>query len=1073
MGLQFSSNTGYLELKSSLVGSLLSDPDFDCFFKACKVEQRTISGYVYIQPTQMFHVVIAGEVIASISSSTMKPTVIRVYRPGDMIHYFNSKSITCDNLGTTGITNGKTRVSFHFKSTDRAAKIIGIDRASLNSFMEGKPHLKPFEDFMTLDLSQFIDNSPGLATITPSQLSLFSPLLRIKVFYGGEIVKKIRCHKKAKSPYKRKKSITNDIKMGIVLYGMCKTVEASKDLNSLFDFHANSSKRAPTPNNDRKSASGSFNDDYSSPAGDRVSLMTRMKSTLNILRKNSVAPADEWKSKMDLNGPDVLKPGFMFGLENFYLRGPVVEFESVIALTNSYLGFWDFSLLNHFCNADDRFYRVIGRNYQKRVLDMVKPHIPLLSEMDKLSYAVLSSRITMKSFSAGEIVYRKEAPSDHTFIVLHGSVKETREEEEEGAEEEVMEVHRTLKFGALFGEVALVTDMPYFSTTVALEDTILLSFRKRVFEKIYMDDKNKLAEIRIKLLGLEVGMQHIIDHSKGYQLFHNYLVSNMAVENLLFYRAVSRFDHLCEQVREKSEQLRNETSKSVDLVISEEHSSTGTGSRLRKHDLIGSERELNQSSTGPNRRTSNSTERLGSAKFQRSLSKILADEEEEEKVQPQQVVGNKSPFRERKRSYILDVNETIPENEEDAISEIYINKSFNSHGVISRSESADYAVTSNDDDEFSDRNVASAENYSGTDALSSQNSLTRSYSFHKADLSRENSATKKKEGNDLCVSDEKEVPPSHLLATPMALLETTDEAEGEGELSFHEQNKVIEELDSGSVGGGFRRPSMQKKHSLLRQQLEAYVQDSTSIINERGRLFAEDSIRFGVGPQEMSNLMIGTAEEEGVKHSGFSEKIESIESTIVELQKVGKTLMEKYIHEGAEHQINIPDKMRKDTERAFSTWIATTSLHSPRKLSENKREGSPKSRFFDEEEEGFGKALDFKFLEIFKAPKNEVYKLLKADKFIRFKRTREFQNFIFSIKPQNEGDNGSYSSHNVSFVSSNHSHSTNLLHRPEQRKGSNVELLGLNSSGSEVEAAGANPPQERVGWGFEKFFASE
>lgn len=110
---------------------------------------------------------------------------------------------------------------------------------------------------------------------------------------------------------------------------------------------------------------------------------------------------------------------------------------------------------------------------------------------------------------------------------------------------------RLLGYGSLFGEVSLVTDSPYFTSTYAIEPTALICINKHTFDRIYNKDKTKLAEIRIRLVGTDVELQHILNHPKCNKLFVEYLKKQVAVENIYFLNAVAKFDDMTERLKKE------------------------------------------------------------------------------------------------------------------------------------------------------------------------------------------------------------------------------------------------------------------------------------------------------------------------------------------------------------------------------------------------------------------------------------------------------------------------------------------------------------------------------------------
>jgi hypothetical protein len=89
-----------------------------------------------------------------------------------------------------------------------------------------------------------------------------------------------------------------------------------------------------------------------------------------------------------------------------------------------------------------------------------------------------------------------------------------------------------------------------------IEPTVLIQLSKRVLDQIYYNNKAKLCEIRIRLMGTNVDLLHAIDHPRGGELFLEYLTWERAAENLLFYRAVDKFDAMCKDVRKQHAQIQ-------------------------------------------------------------------------------------------------------------------------------------------------------------------------------------------------------------------------------------------------------------------------------------------------------------------------------------------------------------------------------------------------------------------------------------------------------------------------------------------------------------------------------------
>jgi hypothetical protein len=82
-----------------------------------------------------------------------------------------------------------------------------------------------------------------------------------------------------------------------------------------------------------------------------------------------------------------------------------------------------------------------------------------------------------------------------------------------------------------------------------VESTLLVSINKRAFDRIFNNDKAKLAEIRIRLVGADVELQHILNHPMGNRLLYEFLKKEMSAENILFLNAVSKFEEIFDRLR--------------------------------------------------------------------------------------------------------------------------------------------------------------------------------------------------------------------------------------------------------------------------------------------------------------------------------------------------------------------------------------------------------------------------------------------------------------------------------------------------------------------------------------------
>ena len=173
---------GYSELRESIPGSLVSDHDFKLFYSLCRIESaRTISTLLHPSSTQLFFVVISGEVEVHLTNTELKnrPILATVFRPGEVIHFFNiplkSNSVVA-NIATFEmgecLQNGNIKMSLHFSNgLNSTARVIGMDRTGLNEFLiTAQNNTHALRSFLELTVSELPTKSPFFKTITPDQV---------------------------------------------------------------------------------------------------------------------------------------------------------------------------------------------------------------------------------------------------------------------------------------------------------------------------------------------------------------------------------------------------------------------------------------------------------------------------------------------------------------------------------------------------------------------------------------------------------------------------------------------------------------------------------------------------------------------------------------------------------------------------------------------------------------------------------------------------------------------------------------------------------------------------------------
>jgi len=109
--------------------------------------------------------------------------------------------------------------------------------------------------------------------------------------------------------------------------------------------------------------------------------------------------------------------------------------------------------------------RRIRRMPEQRVAEHLR-RLPLFSRLPETELAELADRVRTKSFKRGEMIFRKDDPGTHLYMVLEGGVKIALPGE--FGQEALVAIMRP---GEFFGELALFDRSPRSASATAMEDT--------------------------------------------------------------------------------------------------------------------------------------------------------------------------------------------------------------------------------------------------------------------------------------------------------------------------------------------------------------------------------------------------------------------------------------------------------------------------------------------------------------------------------------------------------------------------------------------------------------------------
>lgn len=109
------------------------------------------------------------------------------------------------------------------------------------------------------------------------------------------------------------------------------------------------------------------------------------------------------------------------------------------------------------------------------------PPIPLFSGLEPEAFASVLHALQLRRVRAGEVLVREGDAGHAFFVIARGSVRVVKAGDE--GEIELAKLHA----GAIFGEMALVSDAPRSATVAAVDDTDVLEFGRASLEALSKD----------------------------------------------------------------------------------------------------------------------------------------------------------------------------------------------------------------------------------------------------------------------------------------------------------------------------------------------------------------------------------------------------------------------------------------------------------------------------------------------------------------------------------------------------------------------------------------------------------
>lgn len=550
---------------------------------------------------------------------------------------------------------------------------------------------------------------------------------------------------------------------------------------------------------------------------------------------------------------------------------------------------------------------------------------------------------------------------------------------------------------------------------------LTLAISKKTIEDIYFENKAKLCEIRIRLVGAEVDLLHVIDHPYGTEKFLEFLSRTMATENLMFYHAVDTFDSMCLALLKLFGEVKRIRTK-LDKNLATLALIQGADDPVPRCGPDDSPPQLNDraaASTAAYTTTSDtlSLSTLTTAPAPSTITPsvittttVISSTAAVDAYAQEEIVNAETMSR-----ILAEFDQRVPNYTAPHLRALQ--EHYTSGDDTDRERMPGMANQYSVNTEAFGRLGAFAGSVDGQDGLGSV--ASGASDVDESDVLEE-----------LPIFDPRSKPPVEEATPPGADNNTVAPFVEE----THTPTTAAPEAENGR--------KRLTKNSMLRDKLFVSVprSDRTHInANEESHLLVDPLGVVGVSRVNDEHMAANLVQLNQMLFAKIQRKINKIQDSTVELKEVARSMMETYIHEKSPSQVNISSVTRKSMERRFREWVVAglgtpevsrnSSLTSLRQSTVEsdavgpsdpfgvandalRRRSAPGVAVMDSplrpvlplsvETTPIGSAvhsyLDMQFTSLFDEAKSEVLKIMRLDSFQRWKRTPEFTAFINSFQ---------------------------------------------------------------------------
>jgi CRP/FNR family transcriptional regulator len=120
----------------------------------------------------------------------------------------------------------------------------------------------------------------------------------------------------------------------------------------------------------------------------------------------------------------------------------------------------------------------------------VLAHAPVFAPLGPRERLELAARMRPKHFQRNEVIFHRDDPAGHVYLIAAGTVKVSVPEENGG--EVVINLHRG---GDVFGEISLFDDGPRSATVTALTETMTFALANRDFMDVLRGNPDAMRQL--------------------------------------------------------------------------------------------------------------------------------------------------------------------------------------------------------------------------------------------------------------------------------------------------------------------------------------------------------------------------------------------------------------------------------------------------------------------------------------------------------------------------------------------------------------------------------------------------